>query len=266
MAMLTLSNPRGGQPLASLRASRAALGLAGAETGPARVWVENWRLEQIEPPGQSLGWGLHVATNELRLELRLHNKKLPIHATDLDGQDAERTPPFQFYIQPRMKAKGNLRIANQQWVVDGLVSLEHAWGELPMPGGPVARDRFTLYLDDERELFCIRSHRVDDTGRGTTRCALVDGTRRGAVQWSGEAVLDPVEYWSSEHTRARYPIGWKLRVPGQNLELRLSSYSDNEEVTLWQPAWIGPVHLYGSSATDRVSGQGLMQLNGYNGS
>lgn len=263
VAILILSNRVKDRPIASLRTSRAALGLAGAEGEPARIWIENWSLEQLETEGRSPGWGLHVATNELQLELELHNEKFPVHAGDLGEQDTENAPPFQFYVQPRMKAEGNLRLAGEHWTVDGVVSLEHAWGELPFPGGPVARDRFTLYLDDGRELLCIRSHRANDTGRATSWCVLVGSADGGTVQWSGEVSLDPVEYWSSERTRARYPIGWELRIPEQDLELRLTSYSKNEEVTLWKPVWTGTVRLHGTSATGSVSGRGLMQLNGY---
>ncbi len=264
LALFTLSDPNGGPPISALRTSRAALGLAGAETGPARIWLEDWQLEHKTRGDTDVAdWHLKVSAGELTLDLELQGIKTAIPSSDLDRRVSSRSPPFHLYILPRLKAQGAMRIAGEEKRVEGVLSLEHAWGELPLPGGPVARDRFTLYLDDGRDLLCVRTHRVDGSGDPDSSCVLVDGAGSAQVLSDNGVKLEPTGYRSSPESGARYPLEWALQAPAQGLELRLRPDSPDAETTLWAPVWAGPVRLRGHSDAGSVDGEGFMQLSGY---
>jgi predicted secreted hydrolase len=261
--LFSITDPAGDRLRADRRVSRAALGLAGTAIDPAQLWIENWRLEQIGINGRALDLGMHIATDDLTLDLELHNTQPLIDANDLRGQRVEESTPFRFYLQPRLRAKGTLRVGDQRTAVNGTLTMEHAWGELPLPGSPVARDRFVLYLGGERVLICVRTHRVDGSGTPTTTGLLIGHNKRPIVVSSSEMALDPVEHWTSVSSGRRYPVRWALQIPGQGIKLELIPYWNNQEETIWAPFWAGPVRLRGPVAM--TVGNGFMQLNGYHG-
>lgn len=243
------------------RISRGALGLAGSRPRPMQVWVENWRLEQIGDKERDLDLKVAIATDDLELDLELRSTRPLINTNDIAPQGTEQTAPFVFYIQPHLSAKGTLRIDERRNSVSGGVSMEHAWGELPLPGGPVARDRFTLYLAGGRELFCIRTHSVDGSGAPSVTALYIPRDGIPLVLSSNEIELEPVDYWVSERTSARYPVHWRLRIPGQNIDLELVADVEDQEGAGWTPFWAGPVQL--RRAHGNPAGYGFMQLNGY---
>lgn len=259
--LFSVSDPAGNGLRSNQRVSRSALGLAGTTTTPVRLWVENWRLEQIGTHGQAIDFGMHIATDDLTLNLELNNQQPLIDANKVRGSRPERGTPFQFYIQPQMEANGTFRIGEQRIAVTGMLSMEHAWGELPLPGSAVARDRFTLYLDDERVLICVRTHRVDGSGIPTTTGLLISHDESPIVLSNTAIALDPIEHWTSAASGQRYPIRWALRIPDQGIELELLPYWENQETTVWTPFWAGPALLKGPTAI--AVGSGFMQLNGY---
>lgn len=245
------------------RVSRAALGLAGAGAQPMRIWVEDWRLQQTGLGADRMELAARAATEEVTMELQLRSSKPLVHAGEIRGSSAESPLPFHFYVQPRLRAEGTLRMGEQQAVVEGTASLEHAWGELPLPGGAVALDRFTLHLDDGRDLFFVHRHRADGSGMPRTTGLLLDPNGPPRVLSSAEVELEPTEHWVSQLTGGRYPIRWVLRLHRQGIELKVTAYGRNQEGVGWAPFWAGPVRLHGTSGEGSVSGEGFAQLNGY---
>lgn len=260
---LTLSTPDRPTPLSRLRIARGALGLAGTQSQPTRVWIETWRLDRGGPDNGTRAWRLQAGADDLELALDLRPGKPIVGAGELAVPGSDGRPPFRFYLQPRIDATGTLRIGDQRTPVTGTASLEHAWGELPLPGGPVARDRFSLYLDDGRELFCVRTHRVDGSGAATAGCLLVGREGRKVVLSGDDIELSPADEWVSARSGARYPVRWTLRIPSREIELTMTPYSEDEEVVVWAPVWAGPVQLRATSRERRLCGQGFMQLSGY---
>ncbi len=260
-ALFSVSDPGGGRLHTDTRVSRAAAELAGTAGEPIRIWVEDWQLEGTAGDDKALDLRMDVATPDLALELELRNTRELVDMRRLSEQYSESFVPFQFYTQPRLAAQGTLRIRGEAMAVNGQFSMEHAWGELPLPGGPVARDRFTLYLDDGRVLFGVRTHRVDGSGTPETTGLLVSETGRPIVLSSADIELDPAGHWTSPDSGIRYPVRWTLRVPGRRIEADLTPYSEHQEGFEWMPFWSGPVRVRGTSSA--TSGRGIVQLNGY---
>lgn len=265
--LFSISDPADGRLRSYQRASRAALRLAGAATHPMQqVWVENWRLTQSPADEHALDRIAQIVSDEVTLDLKLRNRKPLVDGNAMGEQRRETPAPFHFYVQPRLRATGTLRLGEQQSAVEGTLSLEHAWGELPLPGGPIAFDRFTLHLDDGRELFCVRTHRVDGSGIPSTTGLLIGKDGRSHRLSRGDIELLPTGYWRSLRTGAHYPVRWTLRAPPYGIELALLPHWNNQEASGWAPYWAGPVRLRGASPTTAAAGDGFMQLTGYHGS
>lgn len=257
-AVFSVSDPVGGRLRTDVRVSRAAIGLAGASAEPRRVWVDDWKLEQMDGAAPALALTAQSRTGEVVLTLTLLNEKPLIDENEVI--DTGQGSPFHFYLQPRLGAEGRLRMDETELAVHGTMSMEHAWGELPLPGGPVAVDRFTLHLRDGRELLLSRIHRVDGSGNPDTTGLLIGTDGRPLVLDSGDVRLGPSDYWKNDDTGARYPVRWSLHIPDHALELVLSPYHEDQAGVAWLPFWAGPMRISTQSAT---VGNGLVQLTGY---
>lgn len=258
--LLTLADSGPGRVQAHQRLARGALGLAGAESDPIRIRVEDWLVEEVASGGRGAELRMKLDAGDVVLDLDLRRSESPVMVDGTGQPGTGRAPPFAFYIEPRMGADGDIRIADGRMRVSGVLSLEHAWGELPLPGGPVARDRFTLFLDDGRELFCTRTHRIDGSGTPAATGLLVERDGRVHVLAADQIDLVPVDHWASGRTGARYPVRWSLRVPQHDIELQLLPLIEDAEAELWEVFWAGPVRLERSDAT---VGEGFVRLRGY---
>jgi len=247
----------------SRTARGAAIGLAGAGAEPRRVWVGDWQLKQTDTTVPGLSLTLHSQTAGIMLSLALHNEKSLVSENAIRQSPDRQGAPFHFYIEPRMRANGRLRIGDTELPVHGIVSMEHAWGELPLPGGAVAVDRFTLHLDDGRELLLNRTHRVDGSGSPNATGLLISAEGRSTLLNSGDVNLSPVDYWRDDRTGAHYPIRWLLQIPGHALELVLSPYYEDQTGDAWLPFWAGPMRISSPSPVSTIVGNGLVQLTGY---
>ncbi|MGD8840511.1 MAG: lipocalin-like domain-containing protein [Gammaproteobacteria bacterium] len=259
-ALFSLSDPADGDLHTGRRLSRGGIGLAGWQARPMQLWVEDW---QVKRSGDETGARLEIqlSADDLKLELELRQRKpLVDHNRIRNGKDGA-APPFVYYVEPRLEASGILFDGKRSIELSGRVSIEHAWGELPLPGGPVVQDRFNLYLADGRELFLVRSHRRDGSGAPTTAGLLIRADDTPVLLDGAEIDLRAGGFWTSERTGSRYPLRWSLSVPGQAIELELITDRKRQEGMLWAPFWSGPVRLV--QASGPAAGDGYMQLNGY---
>lgn len=259
-ALFSLSDPADDKLHTAQRLSRGGIGLAGWRARPMQLWVEDWQVKRSgDEPEASIE--LRLSADDLKLELRLRQRKPPIdHDRIRDGNNGP-APPFIYYVEPRLEASGSLSDDAGTVELAGSVSIEHAWGELPLPGGPVVQDRFTLYLADGRELFLVRSHRSDGSGEPTMAGLLVRADDTPVLLDGADIDLRASGFWTSERTGARYPLRWTLSVPGQVIELEVVAERERQEGSLWAPFWSGPVRLVQASGPS--AGDGFMQLNGY---
>src|SRR5690606_35495704 len=244
--LFSISSPAGAGLEASGRLSRGAAGLAGASAPPVRIWLESWRLTELERAADAPALALRLDAEGIELGLELRNAKPPVTAGDVGSPGAPA--PFQFYTQPRVEAQGTLVADGRRIEVAGRFSFEHAWGELPLPGGPVGTDRFTLHLDDGRELILLRTHRTRAGGERTasTTGLLVGPDGSASPLGDDDVLLEPVGHWTSPRTGIRYPIRWSLEVPDRDLALALTPPVADQEGEAWLRFWAGPVRVDGT--------------------
>ena len=259
--LASISDPQREAVVTDQRLSRGALALAGSALQPVRVWIEDWRLEAVGADDAAIDLQGQLAIGSVALELQLASRLPLIDTNAIAGQSAGQGTPFQFYLQPRLQVSGTLRTSAGRLDVTGSAALEHAWGELPLPGGPVARDRMTLWLDDGRVLMIVVTHRVDGTSAPLPGGLLVDANGRARILQPESLLLEAVATWRSPRTGARYPIAWALQIPEQNLDLELISDAEDQEGTEWAAFWAGPVNVRDRRAG--AIGTGFVQLYGY---
>jgi predicted secreted hydrolase len=78
IAHLAVTDADGERFLVAQRYSRGAVGLAGAETGPLRVWIDDW---QISASSGEDSWQLDATDEEFQIDLTVTALKSPVRQT-----------------------------------------------------------------------------------------------------------------------------------------------------------------------------------------
>jgi predicted secreted hydrolase len=261
-ALFALTDVTGGTVETFQRVSRAALGLAGAQEQPVRLWVEDWLLEATGTDG----FRLQAGAADLRLALSLTGIKPPFLQGDLEqrpGLAQRGQGGFHSYLMPRLDARGVLRIADEERPVSGTAWLDRAWGEIPVAGGQLTFNRLTLQLDDGRDLMCLDLRRRAGGGTPIPSCVMIaaDGSARRFGR--RQVRMEPTGEWRSPLDGTRYPVRWRILIPDQELELAVVPLVDDQELDFAFRAWSGAVSVEGVAGAVTVTGRGQLELTGY---
>jgi predicted secreted hydrolase len=255
-AHLALTDLSGGEHVSFERFSRGAATLAGADTEPLRVYLEDWSLELLDPSG-SVVW-LKALETDLELDLRLAASG-PLVPQGPGGLNSKGGPPGNasyYFSYPWMDTTGTLRVQDETVDVRGVTWFDHEWGSGFLPPGAVGWDWFGLRLADGRAIMLYRFHGAGSapSGSGT----LVD--EAGQPKWlrADEFELAALGNWTSPTTGATYPSGWSIRVAEAGLELEVHPILEDQENRLSIVYWEGAVDVTGS-----VVGEGYVELTGY---
>ena len=110
----------------------------------------------------------------------------------------------------------------------------------------------------------------------STRCATTSvvigpsGNRRPiSLGLGSDTVFEPLRWWKSPASGARYPVAWRIVLPGLDLELEVEPLLDAQELTptpgIPFAYWEGAVIVHGKRAGRPVGGEGYLELTGYGG-
>ena len=264
MAHFAITDTQGKRFIARERLTREALGLAGAAAEPLHVWVEDWSLTG-EGRGDDLRVQLAARDDVTALSLGLASTVPRVAQGDsgLDVKGAGTGNASYYYSVPRLAAEGEVTIGGESFEVTGTAWLDREWSTSSLEPGTVGWDWFALHLSDGSNLMFYRL-RTESGGvspfSGGTLVAADGGRRRLAAQ---DVRLMAVDEWTSAATGVRYPIAWRLEVPGSAIELAIRPYLDDQELALSVRYWEGAVHAEGRGPLGPLTAQGYLELAGY---
>ncbi|MGF1528276.1 MAG: lipocalin-like domain-containing protein [Candidatus Competibacterales bacterium] len=259
-AHFAITDQAEGQMQAFERFSRAALGLAGAEPDPPRVWVEHWEVA-VDPQSDATAFHLTAHQQDTGLELTLTAAKPPVY--DDGTGSGEGLGGLYGYAFPRLKVMGTLTLEGQGVAVAGEGWLDRSWGALPLNRSQVATDRFLLQLDDGRELSLIQFHRRDGSGIPRTTGVLIDAQGSVELLRSQDVKLIKDGRFQSAIDGAVYPARWQLTLPYRDLSLAVTPLVADQELDLSLRYWSGAVTVEGHLGEAPIGGTGHVQLTGY---
>ena len=202
--------------------------------------------------------------SDFGLDLSLDETQPVLH--DGDGWlDFSAAGSSYYYSRPRMPARGTLTLDGRPLAVTGEAWFDHQWGDF-IAVGSGGWDWFAVNLTDGTDLvlWLVRD------GAGVYR--LVYGTLRRpdrtVVYLPAEAFsVRATEHWTSPHTGAAYPAGWRIAVPGEDLTIDLSPTVADQEldtrptsgVVYWEGSQLVRASLGGRS----LAGEAYVELTGY---
>ncbi len=261
MAHFALSDPAGQRFHSAERFARNALGLAGAQAAPFRVWLEDW---QAAGPEQTFPMRLQAADGAVAIDLLLEAGK-PLVLQGEQGLSRKSAAPGNasyYYSFTRLPTQGRLRLGGKEFQVSGHSWLDREWSTSALAPDQAGWDWFALQLDDGHELMYYQLRRKDGTADPASAgvWVLPDGSSRPLARQ--DLQLDPTATWASPRG-GRYPSAWRLRLPDEQLDLRIEPLLADQELAVTIRYWEGAVRVTGERAGKPVSGYGYVELTGY---
>ena len=260
---------------------REAPGLArfGVFPDPEIAWMRG-------PPGTAAPWflayrggafafGAADAERGLRLELAAVPTREPLlHGEGGHSPQVGRGErPSYYYSHPRLEVTGSLGLGEKMAEVTGTAWMDREFGSAWLAPDQTGWDWFGLNLGDGRDLMLYLLRRRDGSlsyADGTLRDADAGPGRR--VRNAGVQVLGtwmPPDLESDPGSSRAYPAGWRLRLPGEGLDLEvypLLAAQENRRPSGQSgpdiPYWEGAVRI---EANGGPFGQGFVELTGVPG-
>jgi predicted secreted hydrolase len=266
MAHFALTDVEGNDHQAFERFSRGAAGLAGAKSPPYRVWLEDWRVEQMGDDPDVIQ--MHAAQGDVAIELQLIDRKGPT----LQGERgySQKGPELgdasYYYSQTRLETMGMVRVGEVAYAVDGWSWMDHEFSTSALAPDQVGWAWFALQLDDGSDLMVFQIRRDDDTIDPFSSGTLVGAGVETQYLTLEDFSIEIRDRWRSPSSGALYPSRWTLHVPSADLALDIQPLVADQELNVSYDYWEGAVRIEGKRAGMPVSGVGYVELTGYAGS
>ena len=241
--------------------SRGAVGLAGAEASPYRVWIENWQAVENEDGLVEI----IAETDEVALNLTLTETLPPILHGDgglsIKGPGEGNASYYYSLIQQR--SEGEVRIGTETFNVTGLSWKDHEYSTSALEDGANGWDWFSVQFDDGSALMFFEIRKNDgglsDFSHGSYIAA--DGTVTPLEKGAWE--LEVLDEWTSPTSGATYPSGWRITVPSLDLEMEGTPLLENQELNVSTIYWEGATEFVGTKGGVPITGLGYVELTGY---
>ncbi len=249
--------------------SRGALGLAGAQANPFRVWIDDWQLRSIDDgaAGASDGaerWQLTATDTGFALDLELKALKPPV-LNGVDGLSQKSSEPGNasyYYSMTRWQTDGRLRIDDDEHRVTGLSWLDREWSSSALAPDQQGWDWFALQFDDNTELMFYNIRKTDGTQDAQSAGTWVHADGRAEYLHRDDVVIEVTDTWQSPQGGS-YPSAWTLHLPGKGLTLEIEPVMADQELFTTVRYWEGAVDVRGRKGDRPISGRGYVELTGY---
>ncbi len=247
--------------------SRGALGLAGAQADPFRVWIDDWELRAIDDDAPGAGaerWRLTAADAGFALDLELTALKPPV-LNGIDGLSQKSSEPGNasyYYSITRWRTEGRLRIDDREHRVSGLSWLDREWSSSALAPDQQGWDWFALQLDDDTELMFYSIRKTDGSQDPQSAGTWVAADGRTEYLRREDVLVEVTDTWQSPQG-GTYPAAWTLRLPGRDLTLHVEPVMADQELFTIVRYWEGAVDVHGRHGDRPVHGRGYVELTGY---
>jgi predicted secreted hydrolase len=268
MAHFALADVSAGTHRAFEKMERGAVGLAGAQADPFRVWLDDWSVAEVADGSDGSPARLRASAGDITLDLTLRDLKGPVLQGDrgYSRKGPEAGNASYYYSLPRIASTGTVSGGGRTFDVQGLSWMDHEFSTSAMSADLAGWDWFSVQLDNDYDLMLYQLRRTDGSIDGFSSGTLIapDGSTR--TLGPGDFTLQPTGRWRSPHTGATYPSGWVLTVPSAGLHLTITPLLADQEMNLTYTYWEGASEAAGTMAGAQVSGSGYVELTGYAGS
>lgn len=245
------------------RFARGAGGLAGGQSEPFRVWLEDWSAEALDQRGEIVHLEAHIEDVAIDLELRA-GKPVVLHGeAGLSPKSEERGNASYYLSFTRMQTSGALEVGGQEYQVDGLSWFDHEWSTSALGEGAEGWDWFSLQMDDGSELMLFQIRNQDGTLEPVSSGTFVRSDGSWETLTLEHFEIESLGRWTSDESGIEYPSGWRIVATDLGFDLIVEPLLLDQEVNLSFVYWEGAVEIAGQVEGRAVEGYGFVELTGY---
>ncbi|HEY6516150.1 MAG TPA: lipocalin-like domain-containing protein [Steroidobacteraceae bacterium] len=241
----------------AVKLARGALGLAGAQADPLRVWVGDWQIGGDALRAAGKGYVLSLTTQPL-LPPVLNGKR------GLSRKSAAPGNATYYYSVPRVAVAGTIVRDGRALPVHGLAWLDREWGSGSLGPRQTGWDWFGLQLDDGSCLMFYSLRDRDGSEDSYSAGTWVDSGGHARPLSRADVRIEVLRHWT-DAGGARYPAQWRLVVPASGLDITVHPVLADQELVTSPRYWEGAVDVSGTRAGRPVAGRGYVELVGYAG-
>ena len=158
-------------------------------------------------------------------------------------------------------------MGTETFTVTGLSWMDHEFGSADLGRDVVGWDWFSLQLTDSTELMWYSLRQADGSVDPVSSGTLVLADGHGQPINAQELTIEPLSYWTSPRSHARYPQRWRLSAPSLGLNLEVASLLADQELNTAHSTrvtyWEGAVSATGRVRGASITGRGYVELTGY---
>jgi predicted secreted hydrolase len=243
------------------RYSRGALGLAGAQAVPFKIWIDDWSIAGQPDPD---AWRLSASDSDFGIDVELRALRPPV-LNGIDGLSQKSADPGNasyYYSITRLGTRGSIRIGEREYRVSGLSWLDREWSTSALAAEQVGWDWFALQLGDGSDLMFYSLRKKDGTQDAASAGTFVDVNGNTTHLDSDDVEITVLDTWDSPEG-GTYPSKWRLSAPRFGLDLTVMPVTANQELFTTVRYWEGAVDVQGESDSASITGRGYVELAGY---
>ena len=246
------------------RFSRGALGLAGADSDPFRVWIDDWEIASTTTESDREQWRLQASDDDFALGLQLVAEKAAVLNGDkgLSQKSAVSGNASYYYSITRWQTEGQMRLGDEVFTVSGLSWLDREWSSSALASDQQGWDWFALQLSDGSELMIYNLRKTDGTQDAYSGGTWTSAEGKSRHLDRDEFTLLVTQQWTSPKGGI-YPSAWDIELPGLGLVLDVVPVLDDQELFTTVRYWEGAVDISGTLGGAKITGRGYVELTGY---
>lgn len=235
-------------------------GFAGARRKELKVWVGGNELGETQSKMRLRAKGRDTALDLILVP----GKPVVLNGNNGYSRKSEESPETAswYFSYTDMKTDGSLTIGGEKSLVHG-----KSWFDREISSGRMGQkekgwDWFALQLDDGREIMIYVMRKTDGTIDRFSSGTVVYPKGKYRHLGIDDFRITPLKYYKSAKTAARYPSEWEIKIPGENLDLKVTPLvKDQEFVATYSTGnyyWEGTCKVEG-----QTPGRAYVELTGY---
>jgi predicted secreted hydrolase len=246
--------------------SREGNNLAGAQASPFKVWLEDWQIIQTEDKST---FDLPIITVKVKsekaeIEFKLEAVKSIVLQGDegLSQKGKQPGDASYYYSYTRLKTEGKIILDGKEFSVNGFSWMDREWSTSALSEDQAGWDWFALQFNDNTEIMYYQMRKNDGTADIFSKGIFVDKDGSSQLLKKEDVVLTVKDNWLSP-TGEQYPSGWRLQIPGKEIDLNITPAIKNQLMDVAVRYWEGSVKIEGTKSGSEIFGSGYVELTGY---
>lgn len=237
-----------------------AYGFAGAEKKELKVWVD---INELSGTADKMHLRANGAETELDLTI-VAGKPVVLHGDNGYSRKSEESSEFAswYFSYTDMQTSGSLKIGNQTFSVNGSSWFDREISSGRMGSSEKGWDWFAIQLNDGRQVMLYLMRKSDGTIDRYSSGTLVYKDGRYRHLSVDDFRITALRHYKSAKTGIIYPAGWKISLPGEGLDLKVTPLLEDQEFVASYSTgnnyWEGTCRVEG-----RATGRAYVELTGY---